>query len=68
MPREVIKPATPDYPDVKVGWQSGADVQIGVIEEATPDSGMWSHLDRAGCNALIKAVRRARDSAFGRDE
>lgn len=31
-------------------------------------TGVWSTLDRAGCNRLIKTVRRARDSAFGRDE
>lgn len=31
-------------------------------------TGVWSTLDRAGCNRLIKAVRRARDAAFGRDE
>lgn len=30
--------------------------------------GLWSTLDRDGCNRLIKVLRRARDSAFGRDE
>lgn len=30
--------------------------------------GVWSTLDRHGCNDLIRILRRARDSAFGRDE
>lgn len=33
---------------------------------ATP--GHWSDLDRTGCNNLIRAVREARDKAYGRDE
>jgi hypothetical protein len=40
---------------------------------ATPDSpagftGLWSTLDRAGINRLIKMLRKARDEAYGRDE
>lgn len=31
-------------------------------------SGVWTTLDRLGCNQLIKNVRKARDSAYGRDE
>lgn len=31
-------------------------------------TGLWVNLDRAGCNALIQTIRRARDRAFGRDE
>jgi hypothetical protein len=31
-------------------------------------TGVWSTLDRGGCNRLIRVLRRARDSAFGRDE
>lgn len=30
--------------------------------------GFWVDLDRAGINAVIKNLRRARDQAFGRDE
>lgn len=38
-----------------------------------PDSpggatGLWSTLDRAGVNRLIRTLRHARDAAFGRDE
>lgn len=29
---------------------------------------VWSHLDRQGCNHLIRILRRARDATFGRDE
>lgn len=31
-------------------------------------TGAWATLDRAGCNRLIRTLRRARDTAFGRDE
>jgi hypothetical protein len=30
--------------------------------------GLWSDLDRHGINQLIKVLRRARDSAYGKDE
>jgi hypothetical protein len=29
---------------------------------------VWTHLDRRGCNQMIRTLRRARDAAFGRDE
>jgi len=29
--------------------------------------GWFVHLDRAGCNRMIRALRRARDSAYGAD-
>lgn len=31
-------------------------------------AGVWSDLDRQGCNRLIKLLRHARDAAFGKDE
>ncbi|MFC0504242.1 hypothetical protein [Micromonospora costi] len=31
-------------------------------------TGLWGTLDREGINRLIRTLRRARDSAFGRDE
>lgn len=38
----------------------------------SPDPGQWSGLystlDRAGINRLIRALRKARDAAYGRDE
>lgn len=30
--------------------------------------GVWADLDREGCNRLIRLLRKARDSAYGRDE
>lgn len=32
------------------------------------NTGVWLDLDRQGCNRLIRALRKARDSAYGRDE
>ena len=64
---------------VCVQYQSGRHVTVGV-QQATPDlqsdglptyeadAGSWSELDRKGCNDLIRAVREARDKAYGRDE
>lgn len=37
-------------------------------EEAAQFIGVWGTLDREGCNRMIRALRRARDQAFGRDE
>ncbi|HJS83638.1 MAG TPA: hypothetical protein VJ742_12465 [Nitrososphaera sp.] len=31
-------------------------------------AGIWSDLDRWGCNRLIRLVRKARDGAYGKDE
>lgn len=36
--------------------------------DGAPYYGVWATLDRAGCNRVIRVLRRARDSAFGRDE
>jgi hypothetical protein len=34
---------------------------------ALPFDGWYVHLDRAGINRMIRALRRARDSAYGAD-
>lgn len=64
---------------VAVQYTPGCGVSVGV-QRATPDpkadghptydenGGSWSDLDRNGCNNLIRAIREARDKAFGRDE
>lgn len=64
---------------VCVQYSHGQGVNVGV-QRATPDlqsdglptydadGGRWSDLDRTGCNNLIRALREARDKAFGRDE
>lgn len=31
-------------------------------------TGVWTDLDRAGVNATIRTLRKARDASFGRDE
>lgn len=31
-------------------------------------NGLWADLDRGGCNQLIRHLRKARDTAFGKDE
>ena len=35
--------------------------------EALPFEGWFVHLDRAGINRMIRALRRARDGAYGAD-
>lgn len=66
-----------------VRYHSGQDVQVGIQQsrEANDDGapvmagtvwdelgGYWHDLDRAGINNLIRALREARDKAYGRDE
>ncbi|HEX5525156.1 MAG TPA: hypothetical protein VFX53_17055 [Pedococcus sp.] len=65
----------------EVLWGMGRYVQIGTVNQEstlrlengdTPDSaepfkGWFVTLDRDGCNRLIRAVRQARDSAYGAD-
>lgn len=54
---------------VDVGWHPDG-VQIGTIDINRPhgENGWFVDLDRAGTNRLIRILRRARDSAYGRDE
>ena len=68
MPRETI--TTTDDHRVRVGWERQGSVQVGVdLEESVVgETGLWSSLNRTGCNDLIRVLRRARDAAFGRDE
>ncbi len=37
------------------------------LSRFTGFTGLWGTLDRAGCNRLIRALRRARDQAYGAD-
>lgn len=57
---------------VEVVWNRTGYVQLGVKEmhpsTEQADSGYWTDLNRAQCNALIRFIRRARDQAFGKDE
>jgi hypothetical protein len=46
-----------------------AERVLVAVSQSTDDfRGLWSHLDRHGCNVAIRTLRRARDAAFGRDE
>lgn len=124
MPKETIPsiPNSGNY-DLKIGWQGGSQVQVGmenaagfslvstlygdpealskigdriadmfgvahqdsdtamrngrrildVIEASVTNpngsyTGIWGALDRDGCNAAIRILRRARNSAYGADE
>lgn len=70
MPKEVIHTGPDDDPrfTVQVGWTPDCDVQIATLNGAEPDSGWHVTLSRREVNRLIKALRRARDAAYGRDE
>lgn len=80
MPKELIygprgASAGTTEPRLSVQWSRDREVQIGTIapEDArlspTPEGNGWFlTLDRAGINKTIRALRRARDQAFGRDE
>ncbi len=83
MPKEIIGDQAEMY-DVHIGWSRGGEyVQIGVEttdgtsvvdklgaggSNPAEFKGLWGTLDRAGCNRAIRALRDARDAAFGRDE
>lgn len=58
-----------------VGWTKNRHVEVAVInslvESAHPGDaagGWFMQVDREGCNRAIRALRKARDDAFGRDE
>ncbi len=60
---------------VQVGIESADGVPIVTRLNAGGDdgsdpaefTGLWGTLDREGCNRLIRAVRNARDAAYGKD-
>lgn len=41
---------------------------LEILDEVYPCAGIWAPLDRPSVNRLIRILRRARDSAFGKDE
>lgn len=64
---------------VEVAWYPDQNVQIGIDlgrefhftddeVDRTPVASLWMDLSRHEINRLIKALRRARDAAYGRDE
>lgn len=55
--------------DVSIGVQRvGPDPQSGGLPTYDAGPQQWCDLDRKGCNDLIRALREARDKAYGRDE
>ena len=74
MPKEIINSKF-EPTHLHVGWTKDLDVQVGVINTdikskhpGDTSAGWFMQLDRAGCNRAIRALRKARDDAFGRDE
>lgn len=65
---------------VKVGWAKWPQgvVQVGALgpvdsqsphaADGVSGNGWFIDLDRDGCNDLIRALRKARDDAYGRDQ
>jgi hypothetical protein len=74
MPREKIEVGPGGEPfHATVGWDHHGSVQVGVggarmVVGGVEVESVWTHLDRRGCNQMIRTLRRARDAAFGRDE
>lgn len=60
-PIEVV----PSFPAIEV---AGEPVYTELQMAEGIRSGFYLDLDRAGINAVIRSLRRARDQAFGRDE
>ena len=64
---EMREPQTSDAPqnlrDLVLSWAGSSSDP----EHAEGARGLWTTLDRAGINRLIRALRRARDQAFGAD-
>ena len=78
MPKEVIHDDAP-LPGrenstplaIEVGWGRDTHVQIATVnmekEPYSPEAGWFIDLDRSRINRLIRALRKARDQAFGED-
>lgn len=70
----IAEPPAQKWFKVSVGWnRETGSVQIATVDDEADDpfsreSGLYVNLDRRGINDLIRHLRRARDSAFGRDE
>lgn len=71
MPAEKINSADSPYYRAHVAWGS-TEQYVTVGTDWTPEDevaweGSFVGLDRDGCNRMIRALRRARDSVFGSD-
>lgn len=71
MPKENIGPSVPSNFHAEVIWARDKFVQVATINTGEPElaevRGWHVDLDRAGINRLIRALRKARDQAYGAD-
>jgi hypothetical protein len=82
MPKEMIESRYAGMTEVPseatrmhVGWTKDLEqVEVGVLNEGIdskllgdPAAGWYVQLDRYGINRAIRALRKARDEAFGKD-
>jgi hypothetical protein len=76
MPREVVIRPEPTEPGqetrdgLSIGWSNGGQwLQVYIQPFGSKDTSEWSIalLDRDDANRLIRAARKARDAAFGKD-
>ena len=75
MPKENINTSDSVASRVEVTWESGKEVRIATTMHRDDRQellgfewdGYCSTLDRTGINRLIRALRRARDAAYGAD-
>lgn len=73
MPKTNIDDETQPGWRAEVGWSPHA-VQVATVNTRTtmrledePFDGWHITLDRDGCNRMIRALRKARDAAYGAD-
>ena len=55
-----------DLTDTQIGKQALGALQ-GITMECADYDSLWANLDRAQINRLIRALRKARDAAYGSD-
>ena len=61
----------PDFEDsdAEAEWYNALGRAIlDSVTGSSSDASLWTWLDRPGVNRLIRILRKARDTAFGRDE
>lgn len=67
MVRDMVKARGKDTPDEAFNRAVGEGVLDLLDTNGGDYRGVWTNLDREGCNRLIRLLRRARDAAFGAD-
>jgi len=72
MPAEKVNDAGSPYHQMWVHWSRGLHVTVSTVatdpQNPTTDwGGIHVELDREGINRVIRALRKARDQAYGSD-